>query len=129
MPWEGFRVTLQCVHRWREYVRRPGDRQERTHYHRDVLWEADQVSAGEPDQHRGAVSVPVRFALPADQPASTLFRSEEDPSVIVGFERWSSAAAHDQHLKGAHVQRLMDAMDGVLAEPLNIVSYNVIDEE
>lgn len=77
VPWEGFRVTLQCVHRWREYVRRPGDRQERTHYHRDVLWEADQVSAGEPDQHRGAVSVPVRFALPADQPASTLFRSEE----------------------------------------------------
>ena len=47
------------------------------YYHRDVLWEAKHVVPGEIDVGRGAVSVPVQFTLPADQPASTLVRSTE----------------------------------------------------
>jgi len=76
-PPDGFSIALRCVHRWREYVRRPGDRQDRMYYHRDVLWEAKHVVPGEIDVGRGAVSVPVQFTLPADQPASTLVRSTE----------------------------------------------------
>jgi len=61
--------------------------------------------------------------------AFSLFRSKENPSVIVGFERWESTQAHDRHLQGAHVQKLMAAMADVLAEPPQIVSYEVLDEE
>jgi quinol monooxygenase YgiN len=60
--------------------------------------------------------------------AFSLYRSSEDPSTIVGLERWSSAAEHDEHLKGAHVQKLMAAMGPVLAGPPSIVAYEIIDE-
>jgi quinol monooxygenase YgiN len=58
----------------------------------------------------------------------SLYRSAEDPCVIVGLERWASKEAHDRHLQGAHVQKLMSKMMPVLAEPPNIVAYEVIDE-
>lgn len=35
-----------------------------------------------------------------------LFRSKENPNVIVGLERWSSEAHHAQTLQGDHVQKL-----------------------
>jgi quinol monooxygenase YgiN len=57
-----------------------------------------------------------------------LYRSTEDPCVILGIERWASEEAHDRHLQGAHVQRLMSKMMPVLAEPPSIVAYEVIDE-
>jgi uncharacterized protein (TIGR02246 family) len=58
----------------------------------------------------------------------SLYRSEDDPSVIVGLERWASKGHHDQHLQGEHVQKLMTAMGPVLAEPPSIVSYRVLEE-
>lgn len=58
----------------------------------------------------------------------SLFRSQADSAVIYGFERWASAQDHDRHLQGAHVQKLMDAMSSILAEPPLITSYEVIDE-
>ena len=58
----------------------------------------------------------------------SLYRSAEDPCVIVGLERWASKEAHDRHLQGAHVQKLMSQMMPVLAEPPTIVAYQVIDE-
>jgi len=61
--------------------------------------------------------------------AFSLFRSTENPAIIVGFERWESTKAHDKHLQGAHVQKLMAAMADVLAEPPQIISYEVLDEE
>lgn len=58
----------------------------------------------------------------------SLYRSTENPGVIVGFERWASNEAHGNHLQGAHVQKLMGAMSNVLAEPPYIVAYEIIDE-
>lgn len=60
--------------------------------------------------------------------AFSLYRRADAPATMVGFERWASAADHQQHLKGAHVQTLMGRMADVLAEPPNIVAYEVIDE-
>jgi quinol monooxygenase YgiN len=60
--------------------------------------------------------------------AFSLYRSKENPAVIVGFERWSSKEDHARHLQGAHVQRLMTAMADILAEPPNITTYEVLDE-
>ena len=60
--------------------------------------------------------------------AFTLYRSSDDPTIIVGLERWSSPDAHDRHLQGAHVQALMAAMTPVLAEPPRIVAYEILDE-
>jgi quinol monooxygenase YgiN len=57
-----------------------------------------------------------------------LLRLKGTRSTLVGFERWASEADHDRHLKGAHVQRLMQRMADVLAEPPNIVAYEVLDE-
>jgi quinol monooxygenase YgiN len=66
-----------------------------------------------------------------DQPGLvqfSLYRPKNSKATIVGFERWASDADHDKHLQGAHIQRLMSRMAEILAEPPNIVSYEVIDE-
>jgi quinol monooxygenase YgiN len=73
------------------------------------------------------VAIPTR-----SQPGSvafSLYRSKESPSIIVGFERWASEKDHAKHLQGAHVQKLMAAMADVLAEPPQILSYEILDEE
>jgi quinol monooxygenase YgiN len=57
----------------------------------------------------------------------TLYRRKDDRATIVGFERWSSEADHAKHLQGAHVQKLMGLMMDILAEPPNIVAYELID--
>ena len=72
------------------------------------------------------VAVPTRAQ--GGSVAFSLYRSVDDPSVIVGFERWTSPAHHDQHLQGVHVARLMRAMADILVEPPTIVSYKVLDE-
>jgi quinol monooxygenase YgiN len=61
--------------------------------------------------------------------AFSLYRSVENPSVIIGFERWASKKDHEKHLQGAHVQKLMSAMADILAEPPQILSYEVLDEK
>jgi quinol monooxygenase YgiN len=58
----------------------------------------------------------------------SLYRSFEDPSVIIGYERWSSKENHDKHMQGAHVQKLMSAMSNILAEPPKIMTYQILDE-
>lgn len=58
----------------------------------------------------------------------SLYRSTENPGMIVGLERWESSEAHDTHLKGAHVAKLMSEMGPVLAETPSIISYEIIDE-
>jgi quinol monooxygenase YgiN len=58
----------------------------------------------------------------------SLYKSNEDPNVIIGFERWSSTKDHDKHLQGAHVQTLMTKMADILFEPPKITSYKVADE-
>jgi quinol monooxygenase YgiN len=59
----------------------------------------------------------------------SLFHSIDDPTVIIGFERWASSDAHDQHLKGAHVQTLISKMGPILAESPKIISFTVLNEE
>jgi quinol monooxygenase YgiN len=49
-------------------------------------------------------------------------------STVVGYERWASEEAHQQHLQGAHVRQLMARMADILAAPPTIVSYEAIDE-
>jgi quinol monooxygenase YgiN len=58
----------------------------------------------------------------------TLLRAAGDKSSLVGYERWASEEAHQQHLAGAHVQKLMARMADILAVPPSIVSYQAIDE-
>jgi quinol monooxygenase YgiN len=60
--------------------------------------------------------------------AFSLYRSEGDPSVIVGYERWASKNDHDRHLQGPHVKKLMTAMANLLAGPPDIVSFEIVDE-
>ena len=57
-----------------------------------------------------------------------LFRSKENPAVIVGLERWSSEEDHDKHLQGDHVKALFAAMADVLAGPPSIATYNILEE-
>lgn len=57
-----------------------------------------------------------------------LHRVKDDPSTLIGFERWASESDHQGHLKGAHVQQLMSRLADILAEPPKIVSYEVVDE-
>lgn len=62
------------------------------------------------------------------QPGCVQFSLFRSGPTIVGLERWSSEADHQRHLKGAHVQKLMGRMADILAEPPNIVAYQIIDE-
>jgi quinol monooxygenase YgiN len=57
-----------------------------------------------------------------------LFRSKENPAVIVGLERWSTEEDHNKHLQGDHVNKLLNAMADVLASPPEIVTYIILDE-
>jgi quinol monooxygenase YgiN len=58
----------------------------------------------------------------------SLYRPVDDPAVIIGFERWASKEDHDRHLQGAHVQALVATMANLLAEPPQIVLYEILDE-
>ena len=73
-PFNGFRIRLRCVHRWEEKPRR-GSRN--TIHRRQVLWEAEQWTDGRVRAEDGCLSIPVRFDLPADQPATTLPPGDE----------------------------------------------------
>ncbi len=57
-----------------------------------------------------------------------VFRSQDETTVLIGFERWASGAAHDQHLNGAHVRKLLETVTPLLAEPPTISSYSILDE-
>lgn len=70
-PLSGFHVRLRCVHRWEESARRGGGGS-RTIHRRDVLWETEQWTDGRVRADGVSLSIPVRFELPADQPATTL---------------------------------------------------------
>jgi len=71
------------------------------------------------------VAAPTR-KQPGGVPFS-LYRPASDPAVIVGVERWASEDDHHRRLQGAHVQKLMSAMADIVAEPPQIVSYEIID--
>jgi len=58
----------------------------------------------------------------------SLLRSTEDRAIFVGFERWESEEDHQTHLQGAHMQKLMGRMAELLAEPLTVVAYEVLDD-
>lgn len=58
----------------------------------------------------------------------SLYRSEEDPSVVVGVERWKSKADHDRHMQGRHFQKLGAAMTDIITGPPQIVWHEIIDE-
>jgi len=59
----------------------------------------------------------------------SLYRSVENPSTIIGFERRARRGDHQRHLQGGHVQKLMSAMAESLAEPPQISSYEIVDEK
>jgi quinol monooxygenase YgiN len=59
----------------------------------------------------------------------SLYKSNEDSTIIIGFERWATAKDHDKHLQGTHVQILMSKMANILSEPPKINSYKITDEE
>lgn len=59
----------------------------------------------------------------------SLYRSLENASTIIGFERWASQEHHARHLQGAHVQTLMSAMSDLVAEPPKISLYEVVNEK
>jgi len=57
-----------------------------------------------------------------------LYRSE-DSAIVTAVEHWASNGDHERHLQGAHVQKLMAAMAGILAGPPQIASYRALDEQ
>jgi quinol monooxygenase YgiN len=59
----------------------------------------------------------------------SLYRSVDNPSIIIGFEHSVSRESHQRHLQGAHVKQLMSAMAELLAEPPQISSYETVDEK
>jgi len=59
----------------------------------------------------------------------SLYRSLEHASTIIGFERWVSREHHARHLQGTHVQTLMSAMSDLVAEPPQILLYEVLNEK
>jgi quinol monooxygenase YgiN len=59
----------------------------------------------------------------------SLYRSVENPSTIIGFERRGRREDHQRHLQGGHVQKLMSAMAESLVEPPQISSYEIVDEK
>lgn len=59
----------------------------------------------------------------------TVLRGAQDPAVMIGFERWASNEAHDRHLQGAHVQEFLSSVADALAEPPDIVAYEVFEEK
>ena len=61
--------------------------------------------------------------------AFSLYRSQENPAMILALERWGSKTEHERHLQGTHVQKLMSAMADILAEPPQISSFDILDEE
>jgi quinol monooxygenase YgiN len=93
-----------------------------------VLASAKAKPGKEKDLERALRDVAAPTRAQPGSVAFSLYRSIDDPTVIVGVERWESAAEHDRHLHGAHVQRLMSAMANILAEPPRIVSYEILDE-
>jgi len=58
----------------------------------------------------------------------SLFRSKDNPALIVGLERWSTEEDHNKHLQGDHVKKLFAAMADVLAGPPEIVTYHILEE-
>lgn len=58
----------------------------------------------------------------------SIYHSLEDPTILIGLERWASNEAHEQHLQGAHVQTFLSNIAEILSEPPSILSYTVTDE-
>lgn len=58
-----------------------------------------------------------------------LLRSLENSAIVVGFERWASAQHHHHHMQGPHFKKLADAMSDIIAEPPQVLSYEIIDEQ
>ena len=58
-----------------------------------------------------------------------LYRLEGAGATIIGVERWASALDHERHMTGAHFERLARRMADLIAEPPQIRSYEIIDED
>jgi quinol monooxygenase YgiN len=50
----------------------------------------------------------------------SLYRSLDDPGVLVAFERWRSRPDWERHLQGPHVTSLMEVFEDTLAAPPDI---------
>ncbi len=72
-PREGFRLELRCLHRWEETssVGSGSDQRKSTIRRREVLWESEDQRAGQASSEIGRLAIPLRFDLPADQPATS----------------------------------------------------------
>ena len=93
------------------------------------LFGRDEQSLGRAKKMLGADVLTVAGDVRSIAALDDLYRqTEEHFGKIVGYERWASEEAHQQHLKGAHVQRLMSRMADIVAGPPSIVSYVVMDE-
>jgi len=75
---DGFRMELRCVHRWEETVRRGSSGADRqTRNRSETLWREEKRSRGHLSARSRGYLIPVKFMLPADQPATTLGGSAE----------------------------------------------------
>ena len=73
LPKDGFRVRLQCVNRWEESSHHSSSSRHRgTQHHRDVLWQDERRENEHATARNPNFTVRVNFALPAEQPATTL---------------------------------------------------------
>jgi len=79
---------------------------------------------GELEQALLEVAAPTR-AQPGCR-AFHLLRQPDSPATIVGFERWASRTDHENHMKGAHFQGLVQRMGGLLSAPPTVTAYREI---
>lgn len=75
---DGFHLRLQCVHRWEESSHHsPSSSQRRTQRRREILWQDEQCGPAHATARSEKFTVPVKFSLPAEQPATTLGSSRD----------------------------------------------------
>ncbi len=94
-----------------------------------IIASAKALPGKEKDLDKALIEAAAPTRLQPGCVSFSLYRMSENPAIIVGIERWASAMAHDKHLQGAHTQRLMSAMTPILAEPPQITSYEILDEQ
>jgi quinol monooxygenase YgiN len=56
-----------------------------------------------------------------------LHQSQTDPALFVFYENWESEAHLDAHARSAHIQSFRKQGDEILAEPVQITKWQIVD--
>ena len=57
-----------------------------------------------------------------------VFRSVENPSITINYERWASKEERDTFLASADVKKFASSVSGAFVESPHPISYKILDE-